>query len=188
MRLTLFSVIAGTTAVAPTAQAQDVQHGRRLALEVCATCHAVLAGRARSPIAQAPSFQAVATTPGMTSAALNAWLTAQDHPTMPNIILSQTDVQDVSAYILSLTKYRRDRRSDRGVGLPGGDTFDEFEGRCSCSSVPADDRKRVDLCPSAGLASGAFSRSLPLFEPQARAAFSQIRSGCPIPRRGQRAT
>lgn len=103
MRLTIFSVIAGTIAVAP-AQAQDVQQGRRLALEVCATCHAVLAGQARSPVAEAPSFEAVATTPGMTSAALNAWLTAQDHPTMPNIMLSLTDVQDVSAYILSLAR------------------------------------------------------------------------------------
>ncbi|MCY1745265.1 c-type cytochrome [Ensifer sp. SL37] len=102
MRLTIFSVIAGTIAVASTVQAQDVQQGRRLALEVCAACHAVLAGQIRSPVAEAPSFEAVTATPGMTSAALNAWLTAQDHPTMPNIMLSQTDVQDVSAYILSL--------------------------------------------------------------------------------------
>lgn len=38
----------------------------------------------------------------MTAMALNVWLTAQDHPFMPNILLSQTDVQDVSAYILRL--------------------------------------------------------------------------------------
>ena len=102
MRVTIVAVIAGTFATVPTVQAQDIQQGRQLALDVCAACHAVLAGQAQSPNAEAPSFEAVAATPGMTAAALNVWLTAQDHPTMPNIILSQTDVQDVSAYILSL--------------------------------------------------------------------------------------
>ena len=66
--------------------------------------HAVLAGQTQSPKAEAPSFEAVAATPRMTAMALNVWLTAQDHPTMPNITLSQTDVRDVSAYILTLRK------------------------------------------------------------------------------------
>ncbi|THK36195.1 cytochrome C [Ensifer sp. MPMI2T] len=102
MRITIVLMIAGTIAAVPTAQAQDIHRGRQLALGVCAVCHAVLASQARSPVADAPSFEAVAATPGMTAAALNVWLTAQDHPTMPNIVLSQTDVQDVSAYILNL--------------------------------------------------------------------------------------
>jgi len=41
-------------------------------------------------------------TPGMTAAALNFWLTAHVHPTMPLLILSSQQVRDVSAYILSL--------------------------------------------------------------------------------------
>ncbi|WP_244564766.1 c-type cytochrome [Rhizobium sullae] len=104
MRTATVAVIAGTFAAVPAARAQDILHGHRLALEVCATCHAVLADQTRSPVAEAPSFEAVAVTPGMTAMALNVWLTAQSHPTMPNIILSQTDVQDVSAYILSLAE------------------------------------------------------------------------------------
>ncbi len=104
MRATFVSMIAGTLAAIQGVQAQDIPQGRQLALEVCAACHAVLAGQARSPIAEAPSFETVAATPGMTAAALNVWLTAQHHPTMPNIVLSQTDVEDVSAYILSLRK------------------------------------------------------------------------------------
>ncbi|CAN7374951.1 c-type cytochrome [Pararhizobium sp. LjRoot235] len=102
MRVTIVLVIAGTLVTVPTVQAQDIQQGRQLALDVCAACHAVLAGQAQSPRAEAPSFEVIAATPGMTAAALNAWLTAQDHPTMPNIVLSQANVQDVSAYILSL--------------------------------------------------------------------------------------
>ncbi|MDK1491210.1 c-type cytochrome [Sinorhizobium sp. 7-81] len=100
--MTIIAVIASTFATVSTAQAQDIRQGRQLALDVCAACHAVLAGQAQSPSSEAPSFEAVAATPGMTEAALTVWLTAQDHPTMPNIVLSQTDVQDVSAYILSL--------------------------------------------------------------------------------------
>ena len=38
----------------------------------------------------------------MTAAALNFWLTAQVHPTMPLLMLSSQQVKDVSAYILSL--------------------------------------------------------------------------------------
>ncbi|MEK1931211.1 MAG: c-type cytochrome [Pararhizobium sp.] len=102
MRTAIVAVIFGAIATVPAVQAQDIRQGRQLALEVCAACHAVLAGQTQSPVAEAPSFEAVAVIPGMTAAALNVWLTAQDHPTMPNIILSQTAVQDVSAYILSL--------------------------------------------------------------------------------------
>ena len=40
--------------------------------------------------------------PGMTEAALAVWLTAQSHPTMPNLILSSQQVRNVSAYLLSL--------------------------------------------------------------------------------------
>jgi mono/diheme cytochrome c family protein len=102
MQTAFVAVIAGTMAMVPAVQAQDIQQGRLLALDVCAACHAVLPGQAQYPGRDAPSFEAIAETPGMTAAALNVWLTAQDHPTMPNIILSQTDVEDVSAYILSL--------------------------------------------------------------------------------------
>jgi len=104
MRTAIAAIITGTLATVPAVQARDIQHGRRLALEVCATCHAVLAGQTRSAVAEAPSFEAVAATPGMTAMALNVWLTAQSHPTMPNIILSPSDVNDVSAYIQSLSK------------------------------------------------------------------------------------
>lgn len=58
-----------TTAV----QAQDIgdlRQGRRFALDVCASCPAVLEGQTRSPLATAPSFEEIAKTPGMTAAAL----------------------------------------------------------------------------------------------------------------------
>lgn len=97
----VFSALAAVTAV----QAQDIgdiRRGRRLALDVCASCHAVRAGQTQSPLAKAPSFEEIANTRGMTAAALNFWFTAHVHPTMPLLKLSPQQVRDVSAYILSL--------------------------------------------------------------------------------------
>lgn len=79
----------------------DSARGYSHAAQICARCHAIERGEARSPEAGVPSFQAIADTPGMTSIALNAWLHTP-HPSMPNFILDPDAVADVSAYILSL--------------------------------------------------------------------------------------
>lgn len=92
----------GMFAAASQSQAQDIQQGRQLAHDACASCHAVGAGEVRSPVSEAPPFAEIAKTPGMTAAALTVWLTAHPHPTMPLIALSYEQVEDVSAYILSL--------------------------------------------------------------------------------------
>ena len=51
-----------------------------------------------STLPQAPTFQKVADTPGMTEMALSVWMQSS-HPTMPNIILEQDDLRNVVAYI-----------------------------------------------------------------------------------------
>jgi mono/diheme cytochrome c family protein len=106
MRILIVSAVLSTTlgavTAAPAQDVGDIQQGRQLAVDVCASCHAVRAGETRSHVAAAPSFEVVANTPGMTATALAFWLTAHAHPTMPMIRLSQQEVDDVSAYILSL--------------------------------------------------------------------------------------
>jgi len=105
MRALIVSVVFSIVGVVTTIQAQDfgdVRQGRRLALDICASCHAVHASEILSPNAAAPSFRAIAHTPGMTAAALAVWLTAHPHHKMPYLILSGQQVRDVSAYILSL--------------------------------------------------------------------------------------
>ena len=82
--------------------AGTARQGRRVALDLRAFCHAVRASEILSPYAAAPSFRAIAHTPGMTAAALTVWLTAHPHHSMPYLILSGQQVRDVSAYILSL--------------------------------------------------------------------------------------
>jgi mono/diheme cytochrome c family protein len=105
MRALIVSVVFNIVGVVTTVQAQevgDIRQGRRLALDICASCHAVHANESLSPDAAAPSFRAIAHTPGMTATALRVWLTAHPHHRMPNLILSGQQVRDVSAYILSL--------------------------------------------------------------------------------------
>lgn len=83
------------------AQEADVAAGKAYAEDVCAACHAVEQGEMESPLYEAPAFQDVADTPGMTEMALSVWLQSS-HPTMPNIVLSQDEIRNVVAYIHSL--------------------------------------------------------------------------------------
>ena len=86
---------------AARAQEADIAAGQAYAQKVCAACHAVLVNENMSPLAEAPTFQSVADTPGMTEMALSVWLQSS-HPTMPNIILKPDDLRNVVAYIVSL--------------------------------------------------------------------------------------
>jgi len=92
-------------ALASAAEAQegDVDAGGAYAKQVCAACHAVLPNEQISPLLEAPTFQKVADTPGMTELALTVWLQSS-HPTMPNIILKPDDLRNVVAYISSLKR------------------------------------------------------------------------------------
>lgn len=85
------------------AQESDPRAGLRIAREVCASCHAVEAGHDHSPRPQAPPFSQIARVPGMTTAALTVALRTS-HETMPNIMLGDRELRDVTAYITSLRK------------------------------------------------------------------------------------
>lgn len=96
--------IIAAWAMAGSAQAQQVgnaRQGLRLAQEACAPCHLVVKETGRSTNPDAPTFEAIAKTPGLTSAALAAMLRTS-HRTMPNIVIKGTDMNDIVAYILSL--------------------------------------------------------------------------------------
>ena len=90
----------------PTAngEAQEIGQPSRgfvLAQRLCAECHAVQREYSRSPNANAPRFQAIASIPGMTATALSAALNTS-HRAMPNIMLAADEQADIIAYILSL--------------------------------------------------------------------------------------
>lgn len=77
--------VAMLSAAASAAVAQEIGHkdeGLAFAKQVCATCHAVERGAERSPKLDAPTFEEIAATPGITAAGLAAALQTS-HATMP---------------------------------------------------------------------------------------------------------
>ena len=110
MRGWLGAVTIGTAAVMATwpALSQELgsaRQGQQLAESVCAECHAVKRGAVRSPDRQAPTFESVAQTPGMTPMAIRVWLRSA-HREMPNIMLEQGEIDDVIAYLETLRSTR----------------------------------------------------------------------------------
>ena len=75
--------------------------GEMLATQKCAGCHAVAAGDFSSPNYGAPPFQSFADRADMTPTALRILL-GTPHRTMPNIIVSPAEVENLAAYIDSL--------------------------------------------------------------------------------------
>jgi mono/diheme cytochrome c family protein len=90
-----------TPTVAAGQEIGDVVEGRRYASDVCSQCHAVSPGALLSPLMEAPPFEEIAKTPGMTAVALRVWFQSS-HPTMPNIVMKDAEMRDVIQYILSL--------------------------------------------------------------------------------------
>jgi mono/diheme cytochrome c family protein len=106
--LMVWSVLAGMPTTVGNLVAQEVgnpNQGLRLAHTLCAECHLVDKLPGQSPNLIAPSFEHIANTPGMNSAALTAALRTS-HESMPNIIIKGSDLSDVIAYILSLNERR----------------------------------------------------------------------------------
>jgi mono/diheme cytochrome c family protein len=95
------AAIGATATAAQAQQAGNARQGLSLARAMCSECHLVdkVAGLSTNPAA--PTFETIAKTPGLTSAALFSVLQSS-HRTMPNIVIKGTDAQDIVAYILSL--------------------------------------------------------------------------------------
>lgn len=93
-----------TAAAASGAGAQvlgDADEGQRFAREVCVACHAVERGDKIMSLVGAPPFQLVAADPAASEISLRVFLRSP-HETMPDLVLSDEEMDDVIAYILSL--------------------------------------------------------------------------------------
>jgi cytochrome c len=100
----LGAVIGVMTIAAADAAGQttsDPAAGHAFALQVCTPCHVVAADQTAPRAKIGPEFHAIANTRAMTETSLNAFLSTP-HPTMPNLILSPKEKDDVIGYILSL--------------------------------------------------------------------------------------
>lgn len=92
---------AGANWPAASQEIGDAEMGHIFAREVCASCHGIEKGDQTSPEPFAPTFEIIATTPGMTPTALSIFLRTP-HSTMPNLVLSDDELGNVIAYIMTL--------------------------------------------------------------------------------------
>ncbi|WP_235219032.1 c-type cytochrome [Sphingobium sp. C100] len=77
------------------------QRGLALATTRCAACHAV--NGAMSPDKNAPTFETIVNTPGLTAETLRAWLgNSHNFPEMMNFEIAPEHIEDLSAYMLTL--------------------------------------------------------------------------------------
>jgi mono/diheme cytochrome c family protein len=81
--------------------AGDAAAGRHLSETWCANCHIVSGAQLQAASTGAPSFHAIAVQRSVTPMALSAFLQTPHHR-MPDLHLSREEIDDVSAYILSL--------------------------------------------------------------------------------------
>ncbi|MFY9641266.1 MAG: cytochrome C [Rhodomicrobium sp.] len=99
---TLIAISAAAASCAASAQeAGDPAKGFAYAGKVCAECHAIREADEMSSNIEAPSFEDIANTPGVTGMSLAASLHSV-HENMPNFVLAPDERDNVVAYILSL--------------------------------------------------------------------------------------
>ncbi len=79
--------------------AGQVEDGRRIARAICAECH--LVEGSGKPGAPGASFAAIAAMPSTTSVAIKVFLKTT-HGNMPDIILSESEIDALAAFIMSL--------------------------------------------------------------------------------------
>ena len=79
----------------------NIGEGHALGRTVCAECHRVEKGQAATESSPAPAFQAIANDPSATAISLRLFLRTP-HRTMPNLVLTETEADDIIVYILSL--------------------------------------------------------------------------------------
>jgi cytochrome c len=95
----LFVALALAIGLAGQAAAGDIDAGKRLTEQWCTSCH-VIGGRGDRGTDAAPALPTIAQTTH-DPARLKAWLVAP-HPPMPNLNLSRAEIDDISAYLMSL--------------------------------------------------------------------------------------
>jgi mono/diheme cytochrome c family protein len=83
-------------------QPADIAAGQKLAAINCRDCHAI--GHEPAAVGIAPSFAAIARDPASSEFRLWVFLRSTPHPVMPSFVLSETETNDLIAFILSLRR------------------------------------------------------------------------------------
>ena len=100
-RLTLLTLSAFLASSGAALAQGDPDAGRALAQRWCSSCHLTDASQPTGAAIGVPTFQGIARMPSTTVLSLNAFLRTP-HVRMPDLQLSNTEIDDVTAYILDL--------------------------------------------------------------------------------------
>ena len=113
---TALALMSAATAPAAsgTPHVANLRAGREVADKICAACHVVASDQKQAPVSKppAPSFEQIARGPKGDDWTLRTFLASThssiSHPdAMPNPQLSDDQIRDVTAYILSLREQRK---------------------------------------------------------------------------------
>ncbi len=99
-------VTASTSNAGPVTSAPDPKAGQQLAARLCSNCHLVSAAQTEA-VADVPTFREIANAEGQTPGAIVAKIVIPKHP-MPVIPITQFELNDLAAYIMSLKDERVD--------------------------------------------------------------------------------
>ena len=91
-------VLPFLASIAEAQQVGDAAAGKRLADVACVSCHVPSV-----PAKQAPDFASIAAMSSTTALSLGVFMRTS-HPTMPNVLLTPSELDDVISYILSLRR------------------------------------------------------------------------------------
>ncbi|WP_146101915.1 c-type cytochrome [Rhodopila globiformis] len=101
--LVLTALLAASPTSRAAALAGDPQAGHAMAQKWCTNCHIVDSGQKRGTSTGAPTFDAIAQMKTTTEMGLHVFLQTP-HDRMPDLHLTRNEIDDVSAYILSLKR------------------------------------------------------------------------------------
>lgn len=99
----LLAVLALAPARAEQVPPGDAAAGRAIALQSCGGCHVVAERQLRPAMDGAPAFITLARDPAVTETSLRVFLQTP-HARMPNLILTNREIDDVLSYILSMRR------------------------------------------------------------------------------------
>lgn len=99
--LSVLSAAALAALAGPASAAGDAGSGLALARTWCSSCHIVAPNASGGDTA--PPFASIANRPNRSPGATRAWLT-DTHPPMPNLNLSNQQMEDIAAYLENLRK------------------------------------------------------------------------------------
>lgn len=100
-RMLVLGCVLAASVPARSQQVGDAGEGRRMAGMWCSNCHATGAAEPADASDTPPSFRSVAQLKSTTAISVRAFLSTS-HRSMPNFNLSDREIDDLTAYILSL--------------------------------------------------------------------------------------